>query len=176
MNIIVVGCGKVGIGIVEQLVAEKHTITVVDINKEKLNTRLNGLDVMTYCGDGCSSTTLVGAGIEHTDLFIAAMSSDEKNLLSCVIAKKKGRCKTIARVRNPIYNMETNFLMRELDIDMVVNPELQTAYEFARIFKFPYASQIDTFLGDRVEMVHFKIKPELLRLKSGMQVKQILNF
>ena len=160
MKIIVVGCGKVGIAIVEQLVAEGHTITVVDTNKEKLNTRLNGLDVMTYCGDGCSSTTLEGAGIDKTDLFIAAMDSDETNLLSCVIAKKKGKCKTIARVRNPIYNMETYFLMKELDIDMVVNPELMTAYEFSRIFKFPYASQIDTFLSDRVEMVHFKIKPD----------------
>ena len=160
MKIIVVGCGKVGIAIVEQLVSEGHTITVIDINKEKLNSRLNGLDVLTYCGDGCSSTTLVGAGIEQTDLFIATMDSDEMNLLSCVIAKKKGNCKTIARVRNPIYNTESEFLMKELDINMVVNPELMTAYEFARIFKFPYASQIDTFLGDRVEMVHFKIKPD----------------
>jgi len=160
MKIIVVGCGKVGIAIVEQLVSEGHTITIIDINKEKLNSRLNGLDVLTYCGDGCSSTTLVGAGIEQTDLFIATMDSDEMNLLSCVIAKKKGNCKTIARVRNPIYNTESEFLMKELDINMVVNPELMTAYEFARIFKFPYASQIDTFLGDRVEMVHFKIKPD----------------
>ncbi|MBO4920771.1 MAG: Trk system potassium transporter TrkA [Lachnospiraceae bacterium] len=160
MKIIVVGCGKVGVAIVEQLAAEGHTITVVDTNKERLNTRLNGLDVMTYCGDGCSAATLDGAGIEQTDLFIATMDSDETNLLSCVIAKKKGNCKTIARVRNPIYNMETEFLRRELDIDMVVNPELMTAYEFSRIFKFPYASQIDTFLGDKVEMVHFKIKAD----------------
>ncbi|MBO4421039.1 MAG: Trk system potassium transporter TrkA [Lachnospiraceae bacterium] len=160
MKIIVVGCGKVGVAIVEQLAAEGHTITVVDTNKERLNTRLNGLDVMTYCGDGCSAATLDGANIEQTDLFIAAMDSDETNLLSCVIAKKKGNCKTIARVRNPIYNQETEFLRRELAIDMVVNPELMTAYEFSRIFKFPYASQIDTFLGDKVEMVHFKIKPD----------------
>ncbi|MCR4624440.1 MAG: Trk system potassium transporter TrkA [Lachnospiraceae bacterium] len=160
MKIIVVGCGKVGIAIVEQLVSEGHTITVIDVNKEKLNSKLNGLDVLTYCGDGCSSSTLVGAGINQTDLFIATMDSDEMNLLSCVIAKKKGNCKTIARVRNPIYNTESEFLMKELDINMVVNPELMTAYEFARIFKFPYASQIDTFLGDRVEMVHFKIKPD----------------
>ncbi|MBO4782164.1 MAG: Trk system potassium transporter TrkA [Lachnospiraceae bacterium] len=160
MKIIVVGCGKVGIAIVEQLVTEGHTITVIDSNKEKLNSKLTGLDVLTYCGDGCSSVTLVGAGINQADLFIACMDSDEMNLLSCVIAKKKGNCKTIARVRNPIYNTESEFLMKELDINMVVNPELMTAYEFARIFKFPYASQIDTFLGDRVEMVHFKIKAD----------------
>ena len=171
MNIIVVGCGKVGIAIVEQLAAEGHTITVIDSNKEKLNTRLNGLDVLTYCGDGCSSQTLVGAGIDRTDVFIAAMDSDETNLLSCVIAKKKGKCKTIARVRNPIYNMETYFLKKELDIDMVINPELTTAYEFARIFKFPYASQIDTFVSQRAELVHFKIRPES-KLK-GMKLMDI---
>lgn len=158
MKIIVVGCGKVGIAIVEQLTAEGHVITVIDTNKDKLNSKLNGLDVMTYCGDGCSSATLDGAGIDQANLFIAAMDSDETNLLSCVVAKKKSKCKTIARVRNPIYNRETDFLKRELGIDLVINPELDTADEFARIFKFPYASQIDTFLSERVELVHFKIK------------------
>jgi trk system potassium uptake protein TrkA len=162
MNIIVVGCGKLGVAIVEQLVAEGHTITVIDRNKDRLGSRLGGLDVMTYCGDGCSAATLDGAGIDHANLFIAAMDTDETNLLSCVIAKKKSKsnCRTIARVRNPIYSMETGFLKQELDIDMVINPELATADEFARIFKFPYASQIDTFLIQRAELVHFKVKPD----------------
>jgi len=171
MRIIVVGCGKVGIAIVEQLQAEGHTITVVDTNKDRLNSRLNGLDVLTYCGDGCSSETLVGAGIEKTDLFIAAMNTDETNLLSCVIAKKKGKCKTIARVRNPIYNKETDFLKRELDIDMVINPELATADEFSRIFKFPYAIQIDTFLSQRAELVHFRVKGD--SALKGMKIMDI---
>ncbi|MBR4344739.1 MAG: Trk system potassium transporter TrkA [Lachnospiraceae bacterium] len=178
MKIIVVGCGKVGIAIVEQLVAEGHTVTVVDNNKERLGARLGGLDVLTYCGDGCSSATLDGAGIKDTDLFIAAMDTDETNLLSCVIAKKKSsnRCKTIARVRNPIYSMETNFLKQELDIDIVVNPELATADEFARIFKFPYATQIDTFYIQRAELVHFKIKSDSkLKDVSLMDIRMKYN-
>lgn len=158
MRILVVGCGKVGQAIVGQLVTEGHVITVVDKNKEKLITSVGKYDVLTYCGDGCSFTTLVEAGIENADLFVAAMNSDETNLLSCVMAKKRGHCKTICRVRNPIYTSELDFLKRELTVDMIINPELDTADEAARVFKFPYATQIDVFLSERVELVHFKVR------------------
>lgn len=158
MKIIVVGCGKVGYTIVEQLSNEGHDITVVDKNKSRLTGALGGIDVMSYVGDGTSYTTLVNAGIEDTDLLIAVMDSDETNLLCCVIAKKAGHCKTIARVRNPVYSSEIDFLKRELDISMVFNPELASAGEIGRIFKFPYAMKIDVFSSERVELVHFRIK------------------
>lgn len=166
MKIILVGCGKVGYAIVSQLVKEGHTITVIDKNKDRLSTKLGGLDVMTYCGDGCSFSALSDAGIEDADLFIAAMGSDEINLLSCVVAKKKSKCKTICRMRSPIYMNDVEFLKRELDIDMVINPELDTADECARIFKFPSANKIDVFLSERVELVHFKVddKSELCNM------------
>ncbi|MCQ2495913.1 MAG: Trk system potassium transporter TrkA [Lachnospiraceae bacterium] len=170
MRIIIVGCGKVGYAIVSQLVKEGHTITVIDNNKDRLSTRLGGLDVMTYCGDGCSFSALSDAGIETADLFIAAMGSDETNLLSCVLAKKKSKCKTICRVRSPIYMNDVEFLKRELDIDMVINPELDTADECARIFKFPSANKIDVFLSERVELVHFKVDE-----KSGLCDKRVVD-
>lgn len=167
MRIIIVGCGKVGSAIVNLLVHEGHVITVIDKNKDRLNSALSGQDVMTYCGDGCSFTTLSEAGISSADLFIAAMDSDEMNLLSCVVAKKKSRCKTICRVRNPIYFSDIDFLKRELAVDMIINPELDTADECARIFKFPSANSIDVFLSERVELVHFKVdeKSELNNLQ-----------
>lgn len=158
MKIIVVGCGKVGLALVEQLTSERHEITVVDKNAERLKTVLSNLDVMSYVGDGTSYTTLKNAGIEGADLMVAVMNSDEMNLLCCVIAQKVGHCRTIARVRNPIYNSEVEFLKKELGIAMIFNPEMTAAEEISRIFNFPYASKIDVFSNRKVELVHFKIK------------------
>lgn len=160
MKIIVVGCGKVGFALVEQLNKEGHQITVVDKNSDRLKTALANLDVMTYVGDGSSYSTLNAAGIRNADLMIAVMDSDEKNLLCSVIAKKAGNCRTVARVRNPIYNPEIDFLKRELDVDMIFNPELASAEEISRLFNFPYATKIDVFSNRKVELVHFKIKLE----------------
>ncbi|MBO4415958.1 MAG: Trk system potassium transporter TrkA [Lachnospiraceae bacterium] len=160
MKIIVVGCGKVGLALVEQLLKDKHEITVIDKNSQRLKTALANHDVMTYAGDGTSYTTLRTAGIASADLMIAVMNSDEMNLLCSVIAKKAGNCKTIARVRNPVYTSEHDFLRRELDISMIFNPELTAAMKISRIFNFPYASKIEVFSKRMVELIHFKVKSD----------------
>ena len=115
---------------------------------------------MTFVGDGTSYTTLNAAGIASADLMIAVMNSDEMNLLCSVIAKKAGNCKTIARVRNPVYTSEHEFLRRELDISMIFNPELTAAMKISRIFNFPYASKIEVFSRRMVELIHFRVKSD----------------
>ena len=122
MKIIVIGCGKIGLSLVKQLTSEGHVVTVIDKNSSRLKNALSNLDVMSYTGDGTSSMTLREAGIENADLMVAVMDSDEMNLLCCVIAQKVSKCRTIARVRNPIYNSEIEFLKNELHISMIFNP------------------------------------------------------
>ena len=104
MDIIIVGCGKVGFTLVEQLSNEDHNIVVIDEKPEKVQYITDRLDVMGIVGNGINHKTLLEAGIATADLLIAVTGDDEKNLLCCVIAKKTGHCQTIARVRNPIYN------------------------------------------------------------------------
>jgi trk system potassium uptake protein TrkA len=157
MNIIIVGCGKVGSTLVEKLNGENHNIVVIDQNEDKVKSITDDLDAMGIVGNGVSYQTLSRAGISHTDLLIAVTGSDEQNLLCCVIAKKAGHCKTIARVRNPIYNNELAFLRDELGLAMIINPELTAASEIARIFQFPSAVKIDTFSKGRIELLHFKV-------------------
>ena len=161
MNIIIVGCGKVGYTLVEQLGGENHNITVIDTNEEKVNSITDDLDAMGIVGNGVSFQTLSEAGIDHADLLIAVTGSDEQNLLCCVIAKKAGHCKTIARVRNPIYNNEIAFLREELGLAMIINPELTAAREILKLLKFPSAIKIDTFAKGRVELLRFRLKPEI---------------
>ncbi len=160
MKIIIVGCGKVGYSLVEQLSKENHDLVVIDIKEESVHSITDGLDAMGIIGNGASYQTLLEAGIKQADLLIAVTNSDEQNLLCCVIAKKAGNCKTIARVRNPIYNTELEFLRKELGLAMIINPELASASSIARIFQFPSATKIDTFAKGRIEMLHFRVTPE----------------
>lgn len=162
MNIIIVGCGKVGYTLVEQLNEENHNIIVIDEREEKVRAITDELDAMGIVGNGVSFQTLAEAGIKHADLLIAVTGSDEQNLLCCVIAKKAGNCKTIARVRNPIYNTEIPFLREELGLAMIINPEMASANEIARIFQFPTAMKIDTFAKGRIEMLHFRVTKDCL--------------
>ena len=157
MNIIIVGCGKVGYTLVEQLSNEEHNIIVVDKNAEKVQHITDNLDVMGVIGNGVSYQTLQDAGISTADLVIAVTGSDEENLLCCVIAKKTGNCQTIARVRNPIYNSEIDFLKEEFGLAMIINPELTAAREIARMFQFPSAIRVDSFARGHVEMLHCKL-------------------
>lgn len=157
MEIIIVGCGKVGSSLAEQLSAENHDLTLVDTNPDILNELTNTLDVRTVVGHGASYNVLIEAGIETADLLIAVTASDELNLLCCLTAKNAGNSKTIARVRNPIYNKELNFFKEELGLAMIINPELATATEIARILRFPSAIKIDTFAKGRVEILEFEV-------------------
>lgn len=162
MNIIIVGCGKVGYTLVEQLSGENHNIVVIDEKEEKVSAITDELDAMGIVGNGISYQILSEAGITHADLLIAVTGSDEQNLLCCVIAKKAGNCKTIARVRNPVYNSEITFLREELGLALVINPELTSAAEIARIFQFPSAVKIDTFAKGRIELLHFRVTKDCL--------------
>lgn len=157
MNIIIVGCGKVGYTLVEQLGSEDHNIVVIDEKPEKIQNVTDSLDAMGIVGNGINHQTLIDAGIATADLLIAVTGSDEKNLLCCVIARKTGHCQTIARIRNPIYNVEIEFLKKEFGLAMIINPELTAANEIARIFQFPSAIRVDSFAKGHVELLHFKV-------------------
>lgn len=171
MNIIIVGCGKVGEVLAEQLNDEGDNITVIDLDPKKVSMVMNRYDVMGVVGNGATHLTQQEAGITRADLLIAVTGSDELNLLCCLIAKKAGNCQTIARVRSPEYNSEAPFLKDELGLAMVINPEQAAAAEIARVLRFPSAIKIDTFARGKVELLKFRL-PEKCPL-AGLAVKEI---
>lgn len=173
MYIIIIGCGKVGLSLAEQLSDENHDITLVDSSADKLQNLSDDLDVMKLLGNGASISTLQDAGIERADILIAVTGSDELNLLCCLIAKKAGHVSTIARVRNPIYNQEIDFIRESIGLSMIINPELAAATEISRILRFPSAIKIDTFAKGRAELLKFKLKPEF-RL-GGNRIMDIMD-
>lgn len=171
MNIIIVGCGTVGITLTEQLNKEGNNVTVVDLSAEKLKAIGSQNDVLTVLGNGATFATQREAGIDKADLLIAVTDSDELNLLCCMIAKKTGNCQTIARLRNPDFSSEADFLKNELGLAMVINPEYASAAEISRVLRFPSALRIDTFSKGRVELLKFKLPEESSLV--GLSVREI---
>lgn len=159
MQIIVVGCGKVGHTLAERLSGEGHNLVLVDLDAKLIQEVTDELDVMGVVGNGASINVLMEAGIDAADLLIAVTTSDELNLLCCLIGKKASkRCMTIARVRDPMYNKEIGFIKEQMGISMVINPELATAMEIARLLRFPSAIKIDTFAKGRAELLTIKLR------------------
>lgn len=157
MNIIIIGCGKVGSELAMQLSQEDHDICVIDQNDSRIRKLTESYDIMGIKGNGCNYAVLQEAGIANADLLIAVTESDELNLLACVIAKKVEKCHTIARVRNPVYEAESDLLKRELGISMIINPELWAAQEMFSVLCFPNAIEVDTFSRGQVQMMRFRI-------------------
>lgn len=157
MDIIVVGDGKVGFAITAQLSREGHNLTVIDSNPNVLENSVEQHDVMTLRGNGASLPVLREAGAEKADLLIAAASTDEINMLTCILARRLGTRHTIARVRNPEYAEQMHFLREELGLSMTVNPELAAATEAYHILQFPSFLHRETFAKGRVEIVELRI-------------------
>ena len=157
MKIIIVGCGNVGRTLTEQLSNEGHNITVIDQNATKVQLIVSKNDVMGIVGNGVSRSTLEEAGINETDLLIAVTSSDERNLLCCLMAKKVGDCQTIARVRDPLYFKEIPNFKEDLGLSLAINPEYTASREIARLLRFPSAIKVESFAKGRVELINFKI-------------------
>ena len=163
MKIIIVGCGKVGAALTAQLSREDNLVTVIDTDSIVVRNVSNTYDVMGIVGNGASYQVLQEADIEHADLMIAVTKSDEMNLLCCVIAKQAADCHTIARVRNPMYREEREFIRKKLGLSMIINPEHAAAMEMARLLRFPSAIEIDSFSRGRIEMLRFKV-PETSKI------------
>lgn len=157
MKIIIVGCGKVGYALAEQLNEEGHDITIIDTDGDKLDHVLAVLDVQGIEGNGTSFRTQLEADIKESDLLIAVTGKDEVNLLCCLIAKKAGNCNTIARVRNPEYYSEIEYLQNELGLSMAINPESESAKAIAQLIEVPSALDITSFAKGRANLIKLNI-------------------
>lgn len=157
MKIVVIGDGKVGRTIIEHMSREGHEIVVIDKNPKVIDQIVDLFDVMGMCGTGTSYDTLKEAGVKKADVVIATTSSDEINLLSCVVAKSLGAKSTIARVRSHEYSKQVELMSQELEISMIVNPESEAATEILNIINFPEANKVETFRKGKLEIVELYI-------------------
>lgn len=111
------------------------------------------------------------AGAEDDNLIICVTTSDELNILAGLMAKKMGTRHTIARVRNPDYSLQRDFMRNQLGFSMIVNPELEAASEICRVLSFPSAVKVDTFSRGKVELAEFFVEDHS-RL-NGVELNQL---
>lgn len=161
MKIIINGCGKIGKTILESLVAEGHDVVAIDNNRLVVSSISDIYDVMGVCGNGADNDILAQAGVSSAELFVSVTGSDELNMLACFMAKRMGAKHTIARIRNPEYNDDgLSFMREQLDISLIINPELMAAHELFNILKLPSAAKIETFSARNFEMIELKLKSD----------------
>lgn len=157
MKIIVIGKGKVGAKLSEQLVKEGYDVVVIDRNSDALESA-NNSDIICIEGNGAEYGVQMEAGISEADLVIACTSSDEINMLCCLLAKKHGAKRTIARVRNPEYYEQLPHIQEELGLSMAINPEMAAAAVISRVLLFPVANNVEPLAKGRVELIEFHVE------------------
>ena len=170
MRIIIIGAGKVGGELTRQLSAE-HEVTVIDCSERLVENVINVYDVIGICGNGASYEVQKEAKVDRADLLIATASSDEINILACLVAKKLGVNHTIARIRNPEYEEQLRFMGEEMGLSMAINPEQVAAREIARVLRFPMAIKLESFSKGRLELAEYRL-PENSAL-DGMQLSDL---
>ena len=157
MKIIIVGNGKLGSTLAEQLIEEDHELTIIDTKSDVLESAVSSKDVQIVQGNGASYEIQKEAGVPRADLLIAVTNSDELNMLSCIMAKKLGVKYTIARVRNPEYSRQSQILRDELGLSMVINPDRSTAAEIVRNLRYSSAINLELFARGRTELIQLRV-------------------
>ena len=161
MRVIIIGAGKVGYKLAEKLSEEGHEVLVIEQNEDRRKILRENLDVLVSGGNGASPRVLSDAGITHTDLLISVTDQDEVNMLACMVAKRAGVTRTVARVRSPEYVQKDQALFREwMGIDLLINPEMVTALEILQILKTPAALDVEEFAEGLVRLLEVKLRQD----------------
>lgn len=181
MNIVLIGCGTIGRTILEELNKEGHTITIIDEDKEKVAKLIEKFDVSGVAGNGASLEILQAAGAKNADLLVATTTSDEINILSCLVGEKMGAKHTIARVRKPEYYKQGTIFRDELGIDLIVNPEHEIALEIASMINLPSASKIERFASGKVTVLEISVEEgsplvgqNLIEIRKKLETKILI--
>ena len=159
MRVVIVGAGKLGYTIAELLSSEGISVTVIDREEDQLTAIKNNLDVLTITANGASPITMDDPDVNGADVFIAVTAIDEVNMVACILAKKHGIKHTIARIRDMQFLSEAkDYLKKNFDIDLMLNPEMIAAHEIYRILMTPAALDVDEFAGGKIRLFEVKIK------------------
>lgn len=171
MKIIIIGAGKVGYNLAENLSKSDHDVIIIDKNYAALSKAEENLEVLCIKGSGVSTNILMEAEVDTTDLLIAVTNSDEVNMVCCLTAKKLGVKHTIARIRDHEYAHELLLLKEELGLDLIINPEQAAADEVTNMLNFSSAIDVENFAKGRVKMVEIKATGDMSMV--GMSLKDI---
>lgn len=121
-KIMVVGATRIGMHLA-RLLEKEVNIVLIDENEERCKIASERLlSSLVIHGSGTDEGVLLEEGISNVDAFLATTSSEEINILSCILAKQYGAKKTLALVDRP----ELKNMLEGIGIDIAVSPRLAT--------------------------------------------------
>ncbi|NIR51322.1 Trk system potassium transporter TrkA [candidate division KSB1 bacterium] len=158
MRIIIIGAGEVGFHLAQIFSKENHQVVIIEPDSEKIKRAEAALDILAIEGSGSSVGTLVEAGIKTAELVIAVSAIDEVNIIACMLADKFGVARKIARVRNPEYtNPDAVLTPQQLGINLMINPELETAQEIVWLIRHAAATDVIEFANGAIQLVGLRL-------------------
>ena len=171
MKIVIIGAGKIGMYLASCLSEEGNAVTVIDSDPKTVENAVNAIDINGVMGNGVNITVQKDAGVNKSDVLIATTGSDEINMLCCLIAKKLGVKRTVARIRDPEYSRQFILMLDMMGLDFAVNPELESALEMSRLLRYPTAISLDSFAKGKVDLAEM-IVPEG-SLIDGVKISEL---
>jgi len=180
MNIIILGAGQVGTSIAELLVSDNNNVTVIDVNNENLQKLQDRLDIRTVVGHGTDPDTLEQAGLEETDMLIAATQNDDTNILACQLAHIMHKTPTkVARVRSKSYLnhpelFDRNENLEAIPINVMISPEILVKDYIMRLINYPGSLQVIDFAEGKVQLV--AIRAYAGGLLVGKKISEIKHY
>ena len=176
MNIVIIGLGTIGVGVLQTIASDNHTITIIDDDKVQVERLIERYDVQGVVGNGASLEIQKEAGMDNADVAIVLTESDELNIFACLVAKKLGVKNTIARVRDPDYRQQIITMKDELGISMIVNPEQDTATEIFNLINLPAIAEVEYFANGKVLLVEIAVEKESTLINETLiSIGQKLN-
>jgi trk system potassium uptake protein TrkA len=159
MRAIVIGAGDVGYDVARMLSLQRHDVTVIDTDLDRINQIRDSLDVLAIRGSGTSIRTLTEARILDADLLVAVTDVDEVNLVASMLAERVGKeTVTIARVRSEEFaGTDAVFSIKDFGLDLIIHPEESTAAEAVALLRRASATDIIEFADGRVQLVGIRM-------------------
>ncbi len=159
MKIVIIGAGEIGYDLASVLSKEKHDVTILDKDKDRLNQCNDTLDVLTVEGNATSASDLVKAGVRDASIVIAVTSIDEINMIASMMSKRLGAKMVIARVRSDELSRENAALQPiDLGIDVMIHPELSAAQEIVQLVKRSAASDVINLAEGRMQLIGIRLQ------------------
>lgn len=154
----VVGAGEVGEYVSERLSRQGHDVALVERRRQRLSQVQEHLDVLGVAGNGASPHVLEEAGIHKADLLVAVSNSDEVNLIASLLAKQAGVESAIVRLEEADHR-ESDALREAMGVDLVIDPDLETAAEIIELLEFPGVSEVAQMAGGEVVVIGARLPP-----------------
>lgn len=152
MRIIIIGASKVGYALAERISREGYDLVVIDRDQEKIDGYTDSFDCNGFVGNGGNPELLKKAGIDSASVFIALTKEDETNIMCCSVAKSLGVAHTIAAVRGPEYNDDSEFFAKQLGVDVMINPDQAAAQSIRQLIRYSGAVDLEEFANGAIRV------------------------